>query len=504
MKKYVLIFLALTPSFLTAYNDWQPDDCWVQCKEGYDCRDRESRSFMFPRSINDHLSINQSFRNNFMYDKHGPARAAAELTIAFQKSNPAARFGNYFLFNCSDELLVAGDSVTALKGMRNVRAEYLGLPSNFSGRFSLNPTQTQFGVFVAYNQDLSRFITFLEHAWLQIDAPVVYVENNVGIEQFDLVNATSNCPGDIISALDQPNWLYAKFSPHCSSQVTLAEINIKFGTTYLAEDNFLIAYYSLLSLPTGHAACPEHIFSAFAGNNGHVGAGGGVLFQVVLNENTEKYVSSIFLDLQSTFLIRHYHMRTFDLIGKPWSRYLLLTNKEGPVGNTEPGVNILTRQVRVRPYAIADFTGGFRFKKTNLEFEIGFDIWGHAREHIDFTCPFPENYGIAALPTFVPPTPLPPGVYTVTASKSTIQFLADPDKDAEGNFTFIPIVESMLDQRSATSFAALNYKFHMDICYMRRGCSVDWIWGAGVFFDFPYYNSALQLIGAWAKVGAAF
>jgi hypothetical protein len=503
MKKYILALLVLCAAPLWSY---YPDDCWQQCCEGHDCRDRESRTFMFTRSLNDHLSINQSFRQNFMYKKSGCQNSAAEMSVAFQKSNTDPRFGRYFLFNCKDELLAAGDAITDLKGERDIRAEWLGLSSNFSGRFSINPRQHQFGILMAFNRNLRSFCDhpMLDHGWLQIETPIVLVENHMDVQQFDLRNPSKNYPGDLISALDQPNWEFAKFSNCLRSKITLAEINIKLGATYLAEDDFLIAYYSLISLPTGHASNSEYLFDAFAGNNGHVGYGGGVVFQVVLNENTQDYVSSIFFDLQSTFLIRHYQMRTFDLLKRPWSRYLLLTPRRGPLGSTVPGVNVLTRQVRVHPFAMADFTGGFRFKKSCCELEIGFDIWGHASENIDFMCPFPEDFGIAANTTGIDPTTLLPGVYNVTASESTIQFQANPDTDENGNYIFIPIVQSMLDQKSASSQAALNYKFHMSLCYIKHGLSVDGVAGIGCFFDFPYHNSALQLIGGWIKLGAAF
>ncbi len=106
-----------------------------------------------------------------------------------------------------------------------------------------------------------------------------------------------------------------------------------------------------------------------------------------------------------------------------------------------PGVNVLTRNVRVYPFSYVDFACGFRLTSEWFESEIGYGIWGHGDEKIELTCvstclttmsmeyagSAPEGYSKA-----------------VTASRSTIRYQAPYDRDTSGNPVFIPVTIASL------------------------------------------------------------
>ena len=174
------------------------------------------------------------------------------------------------------------------------------------------------------------------------------------------------------------------------------------------------------------------------------------------------------------------------------------------------GVNVLNREMRVRPYSFVDFTVGLRTKVHSLEVEIGYGIWGHGDEKLELVCPFPEIYGIAGTPDGDEPR---------TASASTIGNQADNDKDSEDNNIFVPIktedlclLESVPGSRrsihhcpiTAAARSSINHRVHLALCKHHVGTKRDATFGAGAFYEIPQRNSSLKLWGLWAKVAASF
>jgi hypothetical protein len=517
MKKISIIaIMALITC--SAYVSAQPDcsstarrlpNCVNCCCDGCNGRTQyTSQTFMFTHPLTQNLALAQALRQDLIYNKPGCLGASVEIIGAYQQSNPLPKNALYFTPFCKETLKVAGDNVYGdTCQRRDIRAEWLGLSSNFNGDFSLCPEQKQTAIIVSYNQHLDIFDhPLLEGFWVSADLSLLAVENNLNVKQHTFADTT---PTDIISigqALNQCAWLYSKIDG-CQRIVHPGDINIKLGSTYLAENHFVLAYYSQMSLPTSNGQNPAYLFSPVAGNNNHFGYGGGVNLQVLLNRDATEYAICFFLGLDDLFLIRKTEMRTLNLKCNPWSRYLLLTRRDGNLGNAVPGVNILTREVRARPYSMFDFSTGLRFQSHGIEIEVGYDIWGHSTERIELRCPFPEDYGILGDPGL---TPLAPDVFTVTASQSTIceQRGNIPgnrfDTNSDGQAIFVPILQSDLDLNSAASQRSLNQKFHIAFGTAKSTDSSGFIFGLGAFFEWPKYNSALQLIGFWAKLGASF
>ncbi|HEV2601608.1 MAG TPA: hypothetical protein VGT41_04875 [Candidatus Babeliales bacterium] len=476
--------------------------------------DQRSHSFMFTRPLTQQLNRDQALWHAIIHTKEHVARGAADITVAYRESLHSDRIARYFLPVCNTTVLVSGDCNFQDTHTRNIRAEWLGLPNNFRGRFSIKPEQKQAGVILEYNQDIGAIIdsALFNNSWINIQAPLVWVQNNMRLEQFDVINSGSENPKDIVQALRQPGWDYAKICGK-KSHTGLAEVNFKFGRTFLANDFFLVSYYSLCRLPSANKQNPEFIFDPVVGNNQHFGFGAGVNFQILLQEECDRFAFCFFTNLESTFFVRNMQTRTFDLKGKPWSRYLLLTHIDGPLGNSTPGVNVLTREGHVHPYNMVDFSTGVRFKWGQAEFELGFNIWGHGNERIELRCPFKSEWGIAGIVTATgcqTPQPAPaPRIVAVTASDSTIctqadnDIIIDPDTK-EKQSIFVPIRESDLDLNSGMSQAALNYIIHATAGYIYEGKNFDGLCNAGIYFEFIDKNGALPTAGFWAKIGASF
>lgn len=496
MKKYVLACSFMVSSCMQASSHF--------------CHEKYSRTMMFTRPISEQLSTQMALWHNFLFKQQGSVAAAVQAMYVQEGSFGSAPAARYFLFNGLNELHFAGDAlVDCSQKQRDVRAEWFGLPDNFQGNMTIRPQQRQRAVSISYAQGLRRFSAhpFFDDMWLSIIAPFVWVRNDMQLQQFDIVNPSEQLPSDqfphdIKEAFCQPSWQNAKIC--CEQEIfRLADLRLLIGRTYLHENLFQLAYYSILSFPTGNKPDPEFLFSPNAGHNYHFGYGAGVHFQIVLNRDPSPITSCFFLEFEGIFFARNHQWRTFDLKGKPWSRYLLFVRDDLPVGQEPtPGVNVLTRYTKVRVYGSYDFSAGFRFIKNSFEAEIGYDIWGHGQERLYLSCKCPSNscapkFGIAGPVTSEDDCP-------VTASTSTICRQGVADVDADGDPLFVPISDNDLDPFSAAAQSTFNNKFHVSLGFVREGKLWDTLFGVGFYYDMPHSNRALKVMGGWGKIGVSF
>jgi len=478
----------------------------------------ESKTFMLTRPASHNMALREATWHDFIYNKKGDTLASYQLIALYQKSVRSDKTAKYFLFNCKSSLTVLGDDqldflphdddgnflVDRVDRHRDVRAEWLGLPSDFMGAFSINPIQRQTGVILEYNQSVKKILKneLFGNWYFSVMLPIVVVENNMNICQFDIHNKKkgNERPRDIIEALNQKSWRYARINGK-RSRVNLSMIRARLGSVFLSENNSQIAYYSELLIPTASEDEGKYIFDAISGYNGHLGIGTGVNFQFPITRDGGYYDVCFFTNLEAVFLIRHDQIRTFDLIDRPWSRYLLFNRKDGPPDEFVPGVNVLTQRVRVKPYSMIDFSVGWRIKTERVELEFGYNIWGHGNEKIECIKKFCDQWGIAGRRQKGDVKARSASLSTIYLQKATEN--EDIDQEDE-NFEFIPIEECELDLDSATSQSALNHRVHAAIGFEHKGNKIDGFFGAGGFFEFPQKNSALQLWGFWVKLGGSF
>lgn len=482
--------------------------------------------FMFTWPAAFHIATQQALWHNFLYNKHGKVGATLQTTAVYQQSRPGGAATRYFLPFGDEIVSVFGDDYIQEKLTRDIRAEWLGLPANFKGEFTVNPHQRQTGLIVEIHQNLDRLIThdFLEGCWIDFEFPFIQVQNDINLCQFNVYPPATNCPPqanclgcpyqpeDIIQAMNQPSWHFAKMGPK-ETRFGLGEIKFRFGRAYSNENKDQLIYYAGVTIPTAQKNDPAHIFSPFVCNNGHFGFIGGINLQYALNRNLDRYALCLFSNLETALLLRNHQHRTFDLKGKPWSRYLQYVKKDGIPGDFIPGVNLLTFKATVWPYNLIDATVGLRVQGGCIELEAAYDIWGHAKERVhihpldtpnqlyrssqndDFDFRFVCDFGISGTGVYsepgLPDTPR-------TASRSTIGLQAADDP------VFVPIEPRDLDLDSGVAQAAITQALHVSVGLQRHGRGIEWFVNAGMFTAYPHRNGDLSRWGVWGKIGASF
>lgn len=480
-----------------------------------DPRETFAHSFMFTRPAYYNLSMIQALWHDFFLEKKGCGLASIQVIPFYQQSKETNDTKRYFLpalrsFSevgvrpCSTEVLISGDDVEQDFFIREVRAEWLNLPSTFRGILTINPKQQQAGAIIQYSQDFKKFFCsdLFNNAWFTFSIPFVHVQNEFNPAQSDITGAENNTnqPHDILEAFNQPDWCYDRFPTHKQNTFNIAELRIDFGGTYIFKNQEYdqLAYYSIITFPIASSQDPRYIFSPFAGNNNHFGYGAGVLMQFLLNRNPERCAWCFFANLEAIWLFHNREKRTFDLINKPWSRFMLFTHKDSPPGTTVPGVNVLTQAVKTTPMGIFDFSTGWRLQIETVNIDLSYNLWGHGREKIslnedcctlDFT-----QYGIAGKGTIISHDK----EVAASANQSTI------NQQAADDLAFITINPLDIDLRSGASTGTLNQKVQIAIGTECKDKPIESFFGAGACFDFPYKNSALKTWSLWLKGGASF
>jgi hypothetical protein len=307
MKKYLAL---LSVFFIT------PSNCYE--------RKVYAHSFMYTKPGFYDVVMEQALWHDIAYNKKGSIKAGVQITPFFQQSMPLEKNARYFLMKGKTELLVAGDDTDSTDLInRDIRAEWVGLPSDFSGILSLNPKQQQKGCVLEYHQDLKNWvdIMILRDMYITLLMPISETHNSINLTQTNVTNPGTTFPEDILQAFDQPTWCFSRIENCAKKKVGVAELRLKIGSSYISQDYFQLNYYSVLAIPTGNKQNGKTMFEPVNGNNHHLGIGAGINLQAPLNRDTSNYAFCFFVDLESVILIRNKQFRTYDLFNKPWSRF---------------------------------------------------------------------------------------------------------------------------------------------------------------------------------------
>jgi hypothetical protein len=463
---------------------------------------KTSQSFMFTRPVFRNIAAQtSSFWHDAVYDKPGCFGSSFQIIPLYQHSITSSKIGRYFLLNHKDTIVIKGDATPpnpTNPNTRDVRAEWLNLPNDFIGTLSVSPKQRQYGIWMEFNQDIKKFICydFLESIWIGFAIPFQYVENTMQPRQRLISGTSATFPHDIIEAFNQSTQRYGKISDKKLKRQSIAQVQLKLGTTFMNRDGFQLGMSSCAIFPTYGHQNPEFMFDPFLGHNRHFGFGAMVNMQLPLNDDVECKLISFFFNIENLYFFGNDQRRTLDIRFKQWSRYVLLNKNDGQ--KNIPGVNVLTRKVRVKPYNMVDLDAGIRAQIGAIEGEIGYNLWAHGDEKVHLKKPFQPKYGIAGDGTVVPGTNI-----GATASKSTIAQQSDNDTE-NGKEIFVPIKEYDLDLRSGAARAAVVHRAHVAIGFVHDEDTMAWFFGIGGFGEVPHYNTALKNWGIWAKAGGTF
>ena len=227
-------------------------------------------------------------------------------------------------------------------------------------------------------------------------------------------NSNNNCDNDC-NGSSQKKWGFA-------------ELRGEFGWNYIQEKYRLMLNIQAAA-PTGTRPNGEYLLPAYIGNGKHweLGGGLGASWKMWESEDAERSFNFI-VEADITHLFNAKQQMTFDLKGKPLSRYMLAEQLETPA-NTDsqlipnvptfeieqnkngvymPVANFSTRDVKVGFGVQGDVVAMFNYTHRGFSWDLGYNFWGMSCSSISLDCdnncdndscdsiisPFPTNMAL--------------------------------------------------------------------------------------------------------------
>jgi hypothetical protein len=327
-------------------------------------------------------------------------------------------------------------------------ADYFGLPTDFRSRITFDPKVDSVLFDISFYLGLDEWCDGL---FFWIHAPIVHTRWKLNFNEQVIQPGTNGYdPGyfgptavprsslvkdftSFASGLGTPNLgpniffnplENAKIVRGSHSKTRLSDIQAMFGWNFLQCDDHHFGLYLYTAAPAGNRPEGEFLFEPIVGNAHHWELGLGTTFHYLLfvDECTDRYVGFYGMATLST-LFGSRQTRTFDLVDKPMSRYMLVERLGTPVmnlflnavegtaaGSVAPSMqfqnlyvplaNISTFKVNVRMAAQFDFSAMLYMQWCQWDFNIGYNYWARTCENIRPICqqcsiPFDGNVNFA-------------------------------------------------------------------------------------------------------------
>lgn len=199
---------------------------------------------------------------------------------------------------------------------------------------------------------------------------------------------------------------FARMCKSSQKETRLADLRAELGYNFLNKEDYHVGFNFQTAAPTGNRPKAGFLFEPIVGNGKHWEFGGGITGHYILwrGDMPDTHLG-IYLDANLTHMFETRQRRTFDLVGKPLSRYMLAEKIGLPIigglvaGSAAsfkapsaqfkyeytPVANLTTMDVDVRVGIQADIALWLNYTKQDWSLDLGYNFWGRSCEHIK--CP---------------------------------------------------------------------------------------------------------------------
>ena len=371
--------------------------------------------------------------------------------------------------SCGESLVISGTGVDpetlsplVARGSHDLMAENFYLPRDFKSIVSFSPSVKTFLIDFHFYMGLDEWC---EGLYFRLYGPFVHTRYNLDISE-DVINAGTsagdyeagffesfavgssellqsfeayacgNTPTIAQSELTIQGLKNAKICCGSHSKNGFGDLRFELGYNFLLDEDYHLGLNLQFAAPTGNKPTPEFLFSPQVGNGHHWEFGGGLTSHYTFwrSEDEDQRFDGA-LEANITHMFGAKVCRTFDLVGKPLSRYMLAAAYSdvttivdsgdvtvGLVGDSAPTAapdfepsgtttapiasfnyeyapvaNLTTREVKVTSSVQADITLMFTYVCKGFTCDLGWNLWVRSCENIDLTCgdcnaDFPTNW----------------------------------------------------------------------------------------------------------------
>lgn len=363
--------------------------------------------------------------NLFDMDK---AYGTFAITTEYSRSFRPQDINKCLFDSCNDcHTVVVSGSRTSNRGATDWLADYFYLPTDFRSTLQFKPVIDNVIVDLNMYMGLDEWVNGM---FFRLHLPIVYTRWNLDfcestslngtlaheagyfsaspIERTDLLANFSAFAAGRAPQVDGTTFIplkYAKFDGCAHAQTRLAELQAVLGWNFLQDEDYHLGLGVRFAAPTGNKPEAELLFEPIAGNGRHWELGAQFTSHAMLwrSEDEESSIG-FFLDANITHLFNATQYRTFDVKGKPLSRYML-AEKLGENTDTlqgggdqqvlanaqfknvfTPVANLSTFKVDVKCNVQADIAAQFTYANGGLNWDLGYDFWYRSCEKFDTKC----------------------------------------------------------------------------------------------------------------------
>ena len=197
----------------------------------------------------------------------------------------------------------------------------------------------------------------------------------------------------------------ARMSSCWRSKTRLAEVTAVCGWNFLLTECGYCGFNIRAAAPTGNRPAGVYLFEPIVGNGHHWELGGGIdaHYRLWCNQTEDEQID-LYIESYATHLFKDRQCRTFDLIDKPLSRYMLACLMTSDVENLQaitsydqatgdftaavpdlqfnnefaPISNITTIPVDVSYAVQGELIIKFAYTYCDWQWDLGYDLWGRS------------------------------------------------------------------------------------------------------------------------------
>jgi hypothetical protein len=334
--------------------------------------------------------------------------------------------------------------------------------------------------------------------------------------------------GSVCAAFQQPAWAYGRIENGGShnSKSGVGDIDLLIGYDIINTDTCFLASHLGVLAPTGNRPNGILMFEPIVGYNKHTTLRMGNQFSIECWTHKTKERSLTFA-FQSEFFFHldNTQTRSFDVLYKPWSRYMqVYTSPEQALeayltGNKylhTPGINVFTQDVKVNAGTSRTYQSAFIYNNEGFQGEFGYSFCTRPAECVDLQCAFPSGIAFKSLNTA--------GAINNAQFIGNSQFIGFTDGINNATFECLDVTPETLgtayspfdyyDDNTITSDdldmnSAAHPAFETYVIYASMGNRWDdreypLFIGGGGSYEFSKDNSAMTRWLLWAKAGFSF
>jgi hypothetical protein len=475
------------------------------------------------------------FRNDRTYAHNDIRHGAVQFALFGSQSTHATKndLASYFFpggktcLSCADDDLF--DNFEKKKDLLAQNFNVFTKNGDFRSEISIAPTQSVVGCGIHWRQCFLRDPLKGEGLWVSVSVPLVQVRNRMNLEEY--VSNDGGGPdesvgvpvvGTMKEAFVQPEWLFGKICDGVMTKTALADIELKVGyDQYLSDEPSHMELYAGVIIPTSNKNKGEFVFEPIVGRGHHAGLmlGGELGKDVWVRYGKEQKITWE-LAVHGEYLFKNKQVRSFDLVDKPWSRYiplyaneeqaqeaadLILIDRARAQNLATPGINVLTQRVSVVSGLSYDMNSAFVFQDNRIRAELGYNLFFKRAECVTLACPWQPVVAIKYTDGAGKTNP----IRDIAGNKYLEQDVFDNSGGplipvALADFNQSVIVESDLDLLSASTPALFSHTIYGSVGAYFDEKKYPVIVDGGISYTFSENNAVVKRWMMWLKSGLSF